>query len=122
MDTLNSLAVVQGTNSALDSINLFTFMDNVTFNVKDSQVATSTFAVQLSALTDPSWKPFWVGLVAYAKTNGAIPVDLLFLGQMIFNNNGAVQSFDLSNLSLGLGTTSITVGADFASLLNALPQ
>ncbi|GJJ70989.1 hypothetical protein EMPS_03339 [Entomortierella parvispora] len=121
MDTVNSVATVQDTNTPSDSTALFTFMDNLTFNVKGSQTATVTFGVQLSSLSDPNWKPFWVSLINYVKTSGSIPVDLQFLGKMIFNNNGAVQDFDLSNMSLGLGVTNIAVGADFANLLNALP-
>jgi len=118
-----SVAQVINVSFQADGTNLFNFMDDLTYSVQGSGQATVTFSVLIS--TSPltaGLKPLWVDIVNYGNAHGNIPVNFQLVANMIFNNNGDVQSFDLSNLSLGLSPSNVAVGADFASILNAFPS
>ncbi|GJJ71129.1 hypothetical protein EMPS_03479 [Entomortierella parvispora] len=118
-----SLAQVINVSFQADGTTLFNFMDDLTYTVQGTDQVTVTFGVQISStpLTAGA-KPLWVDIVNYATAHGNIPVNFQFVANMIFNNNGDVQSFDISNLSLGMAPTNIAVGSDFPSILNAFPS
>ncbi|KAG0055936.1 hypothetical protein BGZ83_006861 [Gryganskiella cystojenkinii] len=118
-----SNAQVIGVSFQADGAALFNFLDDLTYTVQGSGQATVTFSVQMSAspLTADR-KPLWVDIVNFGAAHGYVPVNFNLVASMIFNNNGQVQDFDLSNLSMGIPPTNIAVGADFASVLNAFPS
>ncbi|GJJ75482.1 hypothetical protein EMPS_07840 [Entomortierella parvispora] len=117
-----SVAQVIGVSFTADGTTLFNFLDDLTYTVQGTEQVTVTFGVQMksSPLTVDD-KPLWQDIVSFGQTNGYIPVNFQLLAQMIFDN-GIVNDFDLSNLSVGLPPTNIAVGADFASILGAFPN
>ncbi|KAG0042597.1 hypothetical protein BGZ83_000261 [Gryganskiella cystojenkinii] len=117
-----SNALVTGVSFQADGAALFNFLDNIKYTVQGNGQSTLTFDVKMSnSPLTADRKPLWVDIVNYGKKNGNIPVNFQLVASMIFNNNGLVQDFDLSNLSMGIPPTNVAVGADFPSILDAFP-
>lgn len=118
-----SLAQVINVSFRADGSTLFNFLDDLKYTVQGTGQVTATFSVLIKSTPfTKDEKPLWEDIVAYAKVHKSIPVNFQLVAQMIFNNNGLVQDFDLSNLSMGLDPTNVAVGDDFASILNAFPS
>ncbi|GJJ70990.1 hypothetical protein EMPS_03340 [Entomortierella parvispora] len=118
-----SMAQIINVSFQADGATLFNFLDDLTYNVQGSGQVTATFSVLIKNTPfTKDEKPIWQDIVNYGKAHGAIPVNFQFVAQMIFNNNGIVQDFDLSNSALELDPTNVAVGADFESILNAFPS
>jgi len=118
-----SAASVINVSFLADGATLFNFLDDLTYTVQGTNKVTVTFSVLIkTAPLTVQEKPMWQDIVNYGKAHGSIPVNFLLNCNMIFNNNGIVQTFDLSNWSMGLDPTNVAVGADFASILGAFPS
>ncbi|KAG0256321.1 hypothetical protein BG011_004626 [Mortierella polycephala] len=117
---MDNYVTVSNVSPTTNMMRLFNFMDTLTFSVSGTGSVTVTFKGKLASVV-PAAKNRWTELVAYAAANGHIPIEFTWMANIIVNNDGINRYVDWGNTGTGLGNVNIAVGADFASILNAIP-
>ncbi|KAF9898172.1 hypothetical protein BX616_004385 [Lobosporangium transversale] len=116
----DSMAII-GSAAGISGVNLFRFMDNLTFSVSGTGSTTISFNVGLVTDFGAGSKAQWTDIVNYAKANGHLPIQFDWIAGIVLNNDSTYRYVDWGSIGTGLGDVNIAVGRDFESILGAFP-
>ncbi|KAF9930427.1 hypothetical protein FBU30_000478 [Linnemannia zychae] len=103
------------TNS--NDLRLFNFLDNLTYSITGTGSTTVTFNMKLDKSGLAS-KAKLQDVVNFAKAKGYITMDFMWMAEIIINSDGVHRLVDWSNLGIGSGPIQMSVGSDFANIIN----
>ncbi|KAF9562120.1 hypothetical protein EC968_005387 [Mortierella alpina] len=116
-----SSALITEISSGLEGRTLFNFEDNFTFKVGGTGSVTVKFTASLSGPFDASSKAAWTEMVDFATKNGHLPVNLVWLPNIILNGDGIERVVEWNSASTPGGVVKLKTGADLASVLKVFP-
>ncbi|KAF9115937.1 hypothetical protein BGX27_005628 [Mortierella sp. AM989] len=111
-----SNGMILGVTGAND-FTAFKFANNLSVSIPSTGSVTTTFNVALNTPVGNS-KSQWQALVAFAKTNGYIPIVLSINANVVINNDGVDRIVDWGSAIAGSEVQKFKTGPDFASILN----